>query len=279
MKKKRILITGASGFLGQHVTEMCAAYECFLLLKSANQTIPCSNHRCFFSVDELIHAVPEMDVVIHLAAHIPYGSMNEPSMAMNESNVHLTRTLAQYYPRARWVFASSVSVYGTTFNGIVTSQTPANPETCYAQTKYNAEQIVARLTNAAIIRFSSIIGPAMKPVSMIPMWIKEARTKRRITVWGRGSREQNYIDVRDAARLVYILIMNDWQGVILGISPRMYSNFEVATLLSKILNAEIIHTSHTDETGPQYNDKQTHEIIEFTPTFELTYSLKNIIQS
>jgi UDP-glucose 4-epimerase len=278
MTKKRVLITGATGFLGRQIVPLFRDYDCVFLLSLGSTGNDYLEGICYDSVDDLVLAISFVDVVIHLAAFIPYGSMDEPSAQLQEVNVELTQQLAKAYAGARWVFASSVSVYGSSNEGVVTTSTLAIPNNPYGQSKLQAEQIVSQLHNAAIVRFSSIIGKGMKSVSMIPKWIEQARAEGRIQIWGKGTRTQNYIDVRDAAMLVHLLAFSNWKGIVLGISPKEYSNAQVAATIASQLPVEIEHTAHADESGAFYEDSDAQQAIGFIPKFDLRESIIDIIE-
>jgi len=278
MTKKRILITGANGFLGRRVAMLFRECECVFLLSPGSKGNSAVEGHCYHSADDLVEAVSEVDVVIHLAAYIPYGNMNEPSARLQEVNVELTQQLAKAYADARWVFASSVSVYGSSNEGVITTSTLAVPNNPYGQSKFQAEQIVSQLQNAAVIRFASIIGKGMKPVSMIPKWIEQARNEGRIQIWGLGTRTQSYLDVRDAAELVYLLAFSNWKGIALGVSPKQYTNAQVAATIASLIAVEIEHTEHADERGATYEDSVAHKAIAFMPKFDLRESLIDIIE-
>jgi UDP-glucose 4-epimerase len=280
MENKRIVITGVSGFLGTHVADLFQSYDCAFLLntRTPNQSLLARN-RLFYSASDLAASLPHPDVIIHLAAHIPYGRFNEPSKAFEEINVGLTERLACAFPQARWVFASSVSVYGQCKEPVVTAATSTQPNSLYALSKLRAEQAISTLNNFAIIRFSSLIGPGMRPISLIPKWIEDAKREKRISVWGNGTRMQNYLDVRDAARLVYLLATNTFKGIVLGIGPREYSNCEVAHTISELVSAEITYTPHADEWGMRYDDRTHHEHIGFKPQFELRETIRQMMES
>jgi nucleoside-diphosphate-sugar epimerase len=277
MNGKRILITGASGFLGRQLLQLFNENDCVLLLKSTPQDDLSKRYVWFDNPEELVQSVSAVDVVIHLAAHIPYGNMNESTPLLQSVNVDLTKTLAQAYANARWVFASSVAVYGDSNMEVITAQTVTSPNTAYAHSKWEAEIALSELRDCAIIRFASIIGPGMKPVSMIPKWVEMAKETGTITIWGSGSRMQNYIDVRDAARLVEILAFNNRKGVVLGVAPVEHSNKQVAEVLSDLTRADLIFTQHADEKGLRYDDRETHRILGFIPKFELRDSIRDMI--
>jgi nucleoside-diphosphate-sugar epimerase len=113
---------------------------------------------------------------------------------------------------------------------------------------------------------------------MIPKWIDQARNEGRIQIWGKGTRTQNYLDVRDAATLVHLLAFSNWKGIVLGVSPTQYTNAQVATIITSRIPAEIEHTAHADERGAAYVDTDAQKAIGFIPKFDLLESIIDIIE-
>jgi nucleoside-diphosphate-sugar epimerase len=277
MHRRKVLITGAHGFLGQHVHKLLAIHECILLVNRLNPERQPPADECFTDTNKLLKAHPKFDIIIHLAAHIPYGRMHQPSDLLTQANISLTEHLASHYPQARWVFSSTVAIYGTNPPRPVTTSALISPDSHYAASKWEAERIIEKLPDRAIIRFSSIIGSGMKPNSLIPIWIQQAQTTRQILIWGKGTRTQNYIDVRDAAKFVHLLAQSSWQGVTLGISPDHYTNVEVAGLIGRKMNAQLVHTIAPDEVGALYEDRSTHDTLGFETEFSISDTIEDML--
>jgi UDP-glucose 4-epimerase len=203
--------------------------------------------------------------------------MHQPSDLLTQANISLTEHLASHYPQARWVFSSTVAIYGTNPPRPVTTSALISPDSHYAASKWEAERIIEKLPDRAIIRFSSIIGSGMKPNSLIPIWIQQAQTTRQILIWGKGTRTQNYIDVRDAAKFVHLLALSSWQGVTLGISPDHYTNVEVAGLIGRKMNAQLVHTIAPDEVGALYEDRSTHDTLGFETEFSISDTIEDML--
>jgi nucleoside-diphosphate-sugar epimerase len=106
------------------------------------------------------------DVLYHCAAEIA----REP--LMRPVNVEATRALLSRARGsvARWVQVSSLSVYGTPRETVITEESPLRPATLYARTKCEADALVATLAEGAysysIVRPSGVIGPNMRNRSM-----------------------------------------------------------------------------------------------------------------
>ena len=138
MKKKTLMITGASGFIGSNFIKK---YE------NEYNIIPVC----------LIKNKPEdldytgVDAILHLAALV-HQMKGAPEEKYFEVNTELTRGLAIVAKEKHvkhFVFYSTVAVWGThgyfEHEKVITLKTPLNPLTPYAKSKYNAEEILNEL--------------------------------------------------------------------------------------------------------------------------------------
>lgn len=136
--KKTLMITGASGFIGSNFIKK---YE------NEYNIIPVC----------LIEKSPEeldftrVDTVLHLAALV-HQMKGAPEERYFEINTELTRRLAVRAKEAgvkHFVFYSTVAVWGThgyfDHDKVITLNTPLNPSTPYAKSKYDAEEILNSL--------------------------------------------------------------------------------------------------------------------------------------
>lgn len=99
--------------------------------------------------------------MVHLAAtkSIEY-SVRNPVLCY-QNNVAKTIGLLNNYPHAKFIFASSGSVYGNTPK-TVDENSPINPQNPYAHSKAMVEQILKDRGNAISLRFANIYGNNMQ---------------------------------------------------------------------------------------------------------------------
>ncbi|MCC6251850.1 MAG: NAD(P)-dependent oxidoreductase [Bacteroidia bacterium] len=160
MKTKKILVTGASGSVGQELLSQLSQnvdYELFVFDLNNSRT------RKFYEkfkgkikfiegdlgLSSDISKIPEnIDVVIHLAAIIPPLADDNPDLA-KKVNVHGTQLLVNYLqsksPNCMFLYSSSLSVYGDRVNSpdiYVTDKVKVSPGDLYGETKLEAEEIV-----------------------------------------------------------------------------------------------------------------------------------------
>lgn len=221
-----VLVTGAAGFIGSHVTER--------LLQQGNTVIGVDNFDAFYprsvkarNIGETLtmpnfHLVESdirdqervweifarfrPDAVIHLAARAGVRSSIQDPAAYYETNVkgtlHLL-TACQNYPVGNFVFASSSSVYGDSAHVPVsegdTTDCPASP---YAATKKAGEVLCFtyhRLLNLPItcLRFFTVFGPRQRPDLAIAKFVDLIAAGERVPFFGDGSTSRDYTYIDD----------------------------------------------------------------------------------
>lgn len=277
---KRILITGANGFLSSYLIKLVydRSFEIYGLEMPGNEHNVNGYYKNIYNnLDILFKEQQEFNIIYHLAAFIPYNNESMPNLKLVNSNILTTGLLAMKYNKARSILASSVSVYGDPIHLPIRVNTPFNRPNFYGFSKLAAEAIIMNLDNYGIIRFASIIGPGMKENAFIPKIIKSAKENGEITIYGNGSRKQDYIDVRDAARLCKYLGNSEQNQVILGVSGIPYSNQEVAQIITKNLRAKINYIGEDKSPSFYYDIGESHKHLNFSLKYSFERTISEII--
>lgn len=152
MKKKTLMITGASGFIGSNFIKK---YE------SEYNIVPV----CLIENKAEDLDYTGVDTILHLAAlvHQMKGAPEEKYFEVNTELTKRLATVAKEKGVKHFVFYSTVAVWGThgyfEYDKVITLKTPLNPITPYAKSKYDAEEILNDLRDK---KFKiSIIRPPM----------------------------------------------------------------------------------------------------------------------
>lgn len=196
----RVLLTGATGFLGGWVAEGFTALGDHVTTVSGRRL---ADPAAAAALREVTAAV---DVVCHLAAVTPIQPGPPSGSAYARGNVDPTRHLLDAVAttsRCRVVFASTAMV-----TGLGGSRTrPESARVAYAESKLVAEQLVERYSTHAgpgvSLRLNTLGGPRIQPGrGVVTAALRAAEEGRPFPVYGRGAAGRDYLHVLDAARAV-----------------------------------------------------------------------------
>ncbi len=161
---KRILVTGAQGFVGQKLCAYLSAAGHTVLrtdtqLPDDAQDTQVCNITDASSVDALLEWAGDLDAVIHLAAitFVPQAQA-DPTRVMDvnlHGTMHLIEAMKQYTPKARLLFVSTSEVYGAPQYLPIDEAHPVNPTNPYAISKVAADyycNYVAQAGDLDIVR-------------------------------------------------------------------------------------------------------------------------------
>ena len=220
-----MLITGANGYLGSHLCALLGtASDCrvsaMVRSSAAAASLSNSNNVEPFLFDlltgdesELRSAMQDVDSVVHLAASDAAQCSADP-LASVAVNIGGTVRLAEAARRAnirRFVYLSTIHVYGSSVSGVVTEETLDRPVHAYSISHRAAEDFVLMHGSGwspVVLRLSNACGP---PLSDHPgAWellindlCRQAVTDRRLVLRTPGFRRRDFVPVTDAVRGIW----------------------------------------------------------------------------
>ena len=262
---KKILVTGADGFIGSHLTEYLVAQgadvRAFVYYNSFNSWgwLDQANAQVKQSLDVFAgdirdphgvrQAMQGCDVVMHLAAliAIPY-SYHSPDTYI-DTNIKGTLNVVQAARELgvqRVVHTSTSEVYGTARFVPITEEHPLQGQSPYSASKIGADQIATSFflsfkTPVTVIRPFNTYGPRQSARAVIPTIITQIAAGARQIKLGATHPTRDFNFVRDTVRGFAAVAECD---AALGQVVNIGSNFEIsvgdtAALIARLMGREV----------------------------------------
>jgi UDP-glucose 4-epimerase len=173
----RVIVTGASGFVGRAVCRVLAArgHEVTAVVRREAADLPGRTVVCDLGGDDRWHVLfKDVDAVIHAAglAHVRDARGRAAEAAFRAANVALVKNIALAAAAARvprFVHFSTVKVMGETSGPTpFTEDDPPHPSDAYARSKHESEIALDEVAQAwpdtavAVLRLPLVYGPGVK---------------------------------------------------------------------------------------------------------------------
>jgi dTDP-glucose 4,6-dehydratase len=254
---KRIVITGAAGFIGSHLSEtlLDRGYEVIgidnLLTGSTDNIAHLANRRFTFikhDVTNYIYVAGKVDYVLHWASPaspIDYLELPIPTLKVGALGTHKALGLAKE-KGATFVLASTSEVYGDPLEhpqkeSYWGNVNPIGPRGVYDEAKRFAEAMTVAYhryhnLDAKIVRIFNTYGPRMRVNDgrAVPAFASQALRGEDLTIFGDGSQTRSFTYITDLVDgIIRLMLSSVNEPVNIG-NPREMTIEEIAKTIIRM---------------------------------------------
>lgn len=243
--KERVLITGASGFVGYHLIEAAIKnnLEVFAAVRKSSKVDHLKEfdiqytYTNFTNTEALTAEIKQnqYDYIIHAAGVTKANSTAEYNAINTDYTVNLAKAAVASGRIKKFVFISSLAAVGpiATIDGIITEQSTQLPVTAYGHSKKHAEEELKKFTslNYVILRPTAVYGPRDKDILIV---LKQFAGRFEPYI-GKIDQYLSFIYVKDLAQVSVNALTRGSQTAYLISDGKRYNRYELANITKRLL--------------------------------------------
>jgi UDP-glucose 4-epimerase len=225
MKQGKVLVTGASGFLGSAIVQHLARSGVSVLATARRHSgllahelgMPVHVLDVMGDLSAADHLFAEAETLVHCATpNDIQSSADDGGLTLGVTGTYRLLDYAVRHGLRRVIYLSTLQVYGTELNGEVTEVTPVRCESAYGLNHYLGEEVCRTAVlrhniDVVSLRPANVYGvPTVSTVertTLVPMcFVKNALATGAIELRSSGLQRRNFVSTDEVAEIIGALI-------------------------------------------------------------------------
>ena len=304
---QRALVTGGAGFIGSHIVDALIREGCDVVILDDFSSGNMANIRGtglsekvsivkgdITDIETVERALKDVEVIFHEAAMVSEPNNIEDQKFVNQVNVDGTLNLLRqvaHHDINRFVFASSVAVYGDLKKSPVKEEHETQPISPYGASKLRAEGYCREFYETCglkivILRYFNTYGPRSgnSPYSsIITKFIERLASKEGPVIHGSGKQTRDFVYVEDVVKAnILAALSNNAVGKVFNVGSGIpvSLNYLAALLSDLIIGKNVVIPFEYRPQSPGDFDESYADIslirsqIGFSPSFTIETGLR-----
>jgi nucleoside-diphosphate-sugar epimerase len=240
----KILVTGASGFIGQNICQNLEkkhiVYKVFrnkkLFFGENNFEVDLTDKKSILKSGLFKLNV---DLIIHCAGIISSSNFDQ-NFKLFYDNIKITENIIDISKKInspKIINLSTIGVYPNetgVYNELSLIKPSSNSECLYSLSKFCSEELLNFLlkeTEVINLRLAQTYGTNMRSDRIYSKFLKELTDNNQITVWGNGERVSNFISIEYLIEIIIQIINKNLPPGTYNLGNKNISYYELAQLI------------------------------------------------
>lgn len=242
MSTNRVVILGASGFLGKALAPVLMEKAVVEVHGFSSAQIDLTKRKNLEQLNSIVNA---NSIIIFLSVITPDRQDGKEAA---EKNIQMVSNVAEYlsqHPVKKCVYSSSSAVYGNLSGDAIDENTQISLETDYARSKWEGEQILQQVTDSlgielVILRPVAIFGPQDTHTSYgITRFVRSLLIENQIILYGDGMELRDHLYIKDFAKLAVEFSLGQFSGIYNLATGNSYTFVEIVEFLKEVTDIEL----------------------------------------
>lgn len=300
MNGKKILITGGAGFIGSNLTmalqEKYPDNDYFVItnFSSSDHDNLSGFKGKIISADiskiDFNQYFDKIDVIFHEAAITDTTLLDKDKMMSN--NIEGFKKVLKFAvkSRARLIYASSASVYGSSRSPMKVGENEI-PTNIYASSKLAIDNVARENFDALCIiglRYFSVYGPKEgykgKNASIVWQMYSQMKEGKRPIVFGNGEQKRDHVYIKDVINANLLALECPKSGIFNVGSGKAVSFNEIVKILNEELGTNL-KPEYIDNPYKHYQEyteadlTETSKVLKYTPAYDIKEGIKDYLKN